>query len=429
MTDFRSLLRYYEVPFNDPCDPDYTGVCQCEFTPYIEETVALGPLTICSVDYPAGTPLTTILAALCGGGSDDDWRFSTAGISVADPAYRTGNTSVGTDEDTHQFRVDGLFQFNPLATFLFEFLDNKFTFESTTGGIVALSNSTTTMLARDILGQVVFDGRLAGNRTSRAAILGRHIGPSAMETTSALEFYVNLAGEAFTRNVMTLQEDARLRLNQYSSFDDGPPTILAGFISDDVVSRHPIAGDPDPNSVVAVNAAGTGLEYQNPAAAGVSPRNGLSFDGSDLVLGGTLDMATTITNVAQVFTLGTTSGTQYGYFRNTGAAAAFNIFSRNTTTNQEGELNVSPAFVSLVHNFTADDAVSNGETSVSLDDLYAAITCLNNPASPTIIRVGPVTVELKGLPEYASEGAAIADANLPSDGLYKVTGDNNLKIK
>lgn len=50
-------------------------------------------------------------------------------------------------------------------------------------------------------------------------------------------------------------------------------------------------------------------------------------------------------------------------------------------------------------------------------------------ANGTVFRITPYSVVIESPPEYANDGAADADSNLPSGGVYTLTGDRTLYIK
>ena len=416
--DFLALLRQYGVPFNDPCDEDYRGVCHCpDPTIVAEEILVSEPIDICGTTYPANTDLFTLLGGLCVPNGDDDWRF-TAGETAADFIYRTGNVSIGTMVESHQLRVDGQFQFNPVGGQIFDH-SGDFRFTGVTNIGVALNYNSITS-ERDTVGVIKFQVGASDVALIQAVAAGDH---TVGNQPTSLEFYVSETDR--TSSHLILQNDFRARWTKYGNFDDGVPTFLLGLEANpsNLQTRHPIGGSPDPLNVLRINAAGDGLEYVPAAAASAYPvANGLTNDTTAYVLGGTLDRNTSIVNTGYNLDFGNTTETIYNRVRQSGTLGTFEIFSRNTANNDETSLLVRPESVVLECNQDAIDSilrVSEDEISFNVADGVDA----------KFLRIVSGAITITGLPEYADDNAASVDAGLPNNALYTVTGSNNLRIK
>lgn len=413
--DILSIFRQYGVPFNDPCNPEYIGVCHCDST-FVENVLTQSILNVCTNSFPAGTSLANILQNICGtGGADDDWRF-VSGSSFSDPLYRTGFTSIGTTASTHQLRVDGLFQFNPDTGWTFDF-DSLFRMSFDTGATLSLGSKNTPG-TRTLLGDLIFQGRFNGQYYTGASITGQAVNPWTLSNRdSSIEFKVVLANTTNLSTTMTLQSDSRLRLNRYT-FNDGIPTVLLG-LNNTVVSRHPVTGSPVEGSVLGVS--GGSLSYINPAASVVSVENGISKDvDSDIILGGLIDRDTYIQNNAHDFVIGqkqSLADESYIYQ----SLSRIDLFVRQQTQDRETELNLQGNYAAL--------GFDRGAISARIDFAENSSTWLFQDGTPIGFLLTPGRIVIQGLPTYSSTVLAQADATLPPNALFKVNGDNNLKIK
>lgn len=193
-------------------------------------------------------------------------------------AYRTGNTAVGVDANTHKFRVDGTFQFNPTATLTFDYQDGTTDYLQqeglnyrgpggigTTGPLLAITQDDNSPRDREILGELWFGGQdtsAAGNPAYLSA--GIESVAAGNWTGSAkgavLDFYATSPAENFPRNIMTIEGGGRIELDRYDSFDDNIPVALLGFDANAAndINRHPIAGTVGANSVIGVTGSGAG---------------------------------------------------------------------------------------------------------------------------------------------------------------------------
>lgn len=415
MIDILSVLRQYGVPFNDPCDPNYRGVCHCETIAAAEQIVTQLPITVCGVSHIAGTPITDILAGVCVPNGDDDWRF-TSGSTNSDHIYHTGNVSIGSMSNSHALRTDGSFLFTPVGGQFFTY-DNLWQFTGITNIQLGLNYNSITN-ERDTIGQFHFQVGGTDVATIQAVAAGDHTG-GAQATN--LEFYVS---ESTTKSVaMVIQNDYRLRLSKYGSFSDGIPDTLLGLEASpsNLVSRHEIAGTPNLGTILGVGASG--LEWLSPAAASSLPAvNGLSQISSQYELGGSLTKDTSIINTGNTLTFGNTTNPTFITVEQDATLGRWTVFSRNTTNNDEVSIVTTPEYHSIECNQDGNNTVVRvGDNSVSIN--------VNDGTSTKFINVTAASITITGLPQYASEAAASADAGLPSNALYRVIGDANLKMK
>lgn len=412
--DILSIFRQYGVPFNDPCDPTYRGTCHCDSV-FLENILTESLLSVCSDSFPVGTTLVNILQNICGtGGADDDWRFI-SGSSVSDPVYRTGLTSIGTQASTHQLRVDGLFQFNPATGWTFDF-DSLFRFSYNTGATMSLASKDTPG-TRTLLGDILFQGRYLGAYYTGASITSESNNPWTGSARDASLIFKT--SETTTANVvMTLQTDARMRLNRYGLFNDGIPNTLLG-LSGTLVTRHPITGSSPNGSVLGI--AGGVLSWINPAASVINTENGVSKDGdSDIILGGLIDRDTHLENIDHTFVIGANALlADQSYISQ--QLGRIDLFVRDESSDSETELNLLPAYAAL--------GFDRGATSARIDFSETSSTWLLSNGTPIGFILTPGRIIAQGLPSYASVGLAQADVTLPTNSLFKVPGDNNLKIK
>ena len=182
-----------------------------------------------------------------GGGSDDDWRFvNPADTTFADPAYRTGNTSVGVNANTHKFRTDGIFQFNPEVGATFDWQDgtdvNTINFKSllfrAPGGISGSENSFTlaandaSTIDRTILGTYHFAGV---DTSSTGFYSGAYIRAirdgnwTSSNKGTTIDIWTTAPTENFPRQNFTFQGDGRFELDRYFLFEDGAPDAIMGY--------------------------------------------------------------------------------------------------------------------------------------------------------------------------------------------------------
>lgn len=419
--DILAIFRQYGVPFNDPCDPNYRGTCQCDFSAYVEDIFSQGALALCSQNFPAETNLTTILQNICTNtGADDDWRFS-SGDSILDPIYHTGNVSIGTNANTHRLRVDGLFQFNPVVGSVFDF-DSVFRFSQTANPRVSISLPSTPPL-RSPLGSLLFQGVLSGNYVTGASILSESdTAWSTANTSGSLVFSVTDNNTTGALAAMTIQTNYRLRLNRYTTFEDGVPDRILGLTSgaNNLVSKHSITGIGTQGKVLGVGSMG--LEWLD-GSSSVSVSNGLSSAG-DIILGGPLTQDTDIENDAHVFSLGLTSpgsGDYYGYIQHTGLSGQVRLQATRVSTGQ--------TTYQLINHAIAQTRYTQGAIQASVTAEATGVELQFQNGTATILRLLNNTIQLQGLPSYADDAAATADVNLPVGGLYKTTGSTTLKIK
>lgn len=98
MNNILDIFRQYGVPFNDPCNEDYLGVCHCPNELINLNTFTLtDPLNIGGTVYSTGTLLIDILNNLSGGSSDADWYQSglmSSPMDIDDSIYTNGRVGI-----------------------------------------------------------------------------------------------------------------------------------------------------------------------------------------------------------------------------------------------------------------------------------------------------------------------------------------------
>lgn len=233
------------------------------------------------------------------GGSISPWKNSSGSNtnSQSDYIFRSGNTSIGVNEDTHTLRVDGDFQFNfSNETGSLGWSDpsqwdrtgvliqdngevNNFPFAGRNTLGIAANNSS--IFDRTILGSVIFAGTNPASQdiSSSALIFAQANGNwSTGSLPSQLKFQVTENLESLPRNVMTLKANGRLNLDEYVNFSDELPATLLGF--DDAskdVTKHTIDRTPQAGDVLKVNNSGDGLEWGEGGVSSSLPETGKTW--------------------------------------------------------------------------------------------------------------------------------------------------------
>lgn len=418
MNDILAIFRQYGVPFNDPCDASYQGVCHCDEVTAAEQIITQSPITVCGISHIAGTPITDILAGVCVPNGDDDWRFS-SGSTHTDHIYRTGNVSIGSMTDSHALRVDGTFAFTPVGGKLFDYDNGVFQYTSVSGlAGIALNLNDASVLGRDTIGSLDYQVGYASTARIQAVAATDF---TLTDSPTQLEFYVTENTTVST--ALVLQHDYRARWSKYGTFSDGIPESLLGLITtpDNTMTRHVITGTPTTGTILGIGSSG--LEWLSPAAASSLPAvNGLSQVSSQYELGGTLSKDTEIINTNNVFTFGNSTNTIYTYVEQDSNLGRLTVFSRNSTNNDEVSIVTYPEYHSIECNQDGIDSVFRvGNDSISVT--------VSNGTDLKFIDISSENISITGLRTFPSEAAAIADGTLPSNAIYRVTGDANLKIK
>ena len=231
-----------------------------------------------------------------GGGGDDDWRWYGAVETYSKPLYRIGKTNIFVTtaaDTTHGFRVDSTFQFRtdggrdifdwqvgggtgtdytPHAGLFYR---GRNTFESSLVGSghnnITLGADDNTISDRDRLGALIFAGKNpAGSGGYRPGAMITAFadvpagGWSGDSSATSLNFYVTRPNQNTLTNIFTMQRDGRFELDRYQFFEDGVPERMLGFDdgSDDV-TVHSIDGTPGNNSILGLNATGSGFEWKD----------------------------------------------------------------------------------------------------------------------------------------------------------------------
>jgi hypothetical protein len=342
--DLLNIFRQYQVPFVDPCNPNYQGICSCS----IEDLVTEGEVTVCGTTFMAGTSLLSLMS--CGGG-DNDWLTSTneTPTSITQDIYTLGNVGIGIQNPIFALDIVG-------SGIRWE---NKF---SVMGTIPYLTLGTNVQL-RDS-GTSFIRGKLD---------IGTALDSSLLSVSGNIRFSGQLV-------------------------DSDGNTGTAG-------------------EVLVSNGLGKNLWQENLVTAG----NGLSYN-SQVELGGTITKSTVILNPSSQLTIGTpspTTGTMILQGTN-----VTGLFGRETTLGIQTEIVVIPQSYRLG---ASAGPGGNITSQVQGEPDYIQIIS-TNPTESSYIRVEPTGPQLD-LRVYASVGAALADSTLPANSLFRVTGDNNLKIK
>jgi hypothetical protein len=344
--DLLNIFRQYQVPFVDPCNEDYKGICSCS----IEDLVTQGEVTVCGTSFMAGTSLLALLS--CGGG-DTDWLTSSneTPTSISQDIYTLGNVGIGIQNPTFSLDIVG-------SGIRWE---NKF---SVMGAIPYLTLGTNVQL-RDS-GTSFIRGKLD---------IGTPLDSSLLSVSGNIRFSGQLV-------------------------DSDGNTGTAG-------------------EVLVSNGLGKNLWQENLAT--VSAGNGLTYN-SQVELGGTITKPTVILNPSSQLTIGTpspTTGTMILQGTN-----VTGLFGRESVMDIKTEIVVIPQSYRVGAN---KGPGGNIASQVQGEPEFIQIIS-TNPAESSYIRVEPTGPQIS-LREYASLGAALADSTLPANSLFRVTGDNNLKIK
>jgi hypothetical protein len=195
---------------------------------------------------------------------------------------RTGDVSIGVNENTHTLRMDGDFQFRfPNTTGIFDWRTTEVNGWDKTGMLFqdigelnafpAIGRNTFGFAAnnpnivdRILLGSILFGGTNPdGGLVTSAGITSAASGDWASNSfPSLLNFWITKDGQSFPTNVFTLQADGRVELDEYVNFNDGLPTSLLWFEQTDKdIFKTIISGSPSPGDVIKVDGLGTGLEW------------------------------------------------------------------------------------------------------------------------------------------------------------------------
>lgn len=224
----------------------------------------------------------------CGGGSGDDlspWKDIDTTNTNSQTAYvfRSGDVSIGVNDNSHNLRLDGDFQFQfPNNTGIFDWRESGFSDWDRTGlllqdngeinsfpftgrNVFGLAANNGSIFDRTILGAILWAGTdpVGGDLSTTAGIIGQADGNwSTGDLATQLNFFITKDGESLPTNTFTLQSDGRIELDEYINFEDGLPQALLGFdTTAKDITRHTIAGTPSPGDVPKVNDLGNGFEW------------------------------------------------------------------------------------------------------------------------------------------------------------------------
>lgn len=214
---------------------------------------------------------------------------------------------------------------------------------------------------------------------------------------------------------------------------------------------------------------GGGTSFSVTASNGLNDQDGGTD--VDVELGGTLDKATDVVNPTFLFRLGKITGTPTSYIYNNASSGQSGMFSSNSSTTEESQMQFGSAAVTMQSSISAaanaalfrledekgqlytavggithgrvlvdtaevniqfNNASGNPQARVALDNTSVTISTYNDAGSVvnTEIRLTDDNIEITGIPNYASNAAADGDANLCSGCVYTVTAeDRTIRIK
>lgn len=224
----------------------------------------------------------------CGGNSGGDlspWKDA-AGNNTNDASIyvqRTGDVSIGVNDNSHNLRLDGDFQFQfPNNTGVFDWRTSASSDWDRTGlllqdngelnnfpftgrNVFGLAANNGSIFDRTILGAILWAGTdpVGGDLSTTSGILAQADGNwSTGDLSTQLNFFITKDLESLPSNAMTLQSDGRLELDEYTNFNDGVPNSMVWYENTDKdLFKTDIAGTPSSGDVIKVNSAGTGLEW------------------------------------------------------------------------------------------------------------------------------------------------------------------------
>lgn len=211
------------------------------------------------------------------------------------------------------------------------------------------------------------------------------------------------------------------------------------------------------------------------SALTVTASNGLNDQDAgpdvDVELGGTLDKATDVVNPSFLFRLGKLTGTPVNYFFNNAATGASGIYSNDSGTTEEVQVNFLPSGIAfqsainslanatlfqmendLVRLYSQVSSVARGvlyvdtslvrirfnnntgnvQSAIEWNNQALLLTTYNSTGTvvQTEIELTDDNIRVEGIPNYASDAAADADGGLCSNCIYTVTAeDRTIRIK
>ncbi len=262
----------------------------------------------------------------CGGGSGGDispWKDA-AGNNTNDASIyvqRTGDVSIGVNDNSHTLRMDGDFQFQfPNNTGIFDWREsgssdwdrtglllqdngeiNSFPF--TGRNVFGLAANNGSIFDRTILGAILWAGTdpVGGDLSTTAGILAQADGNWATgDLATQLNFFITKDGESLPTNTFTLQSDGRLELDEYTNFNDGVPNSMVWYEDTDKdLFKTDISGTASSGDVIKVDGVGTGLEWGPQSVEIISLTSDLVEVNSDFNI---TALSTTLTSTSTTFT-------------------------------------------------------------------------------------------------------------------------------
>lgn len=460
-----ALLKKLQIPFVDPCDPDYEG--SCELCP--TELVFPEAINICGTEYPAGTTLVSVLDDICNVSAPTinayngltDTQGATIDIVLGGPL--TQDTEInGTlfDLDIHNignFTLEGRTSFK-LRT------PEVYNGTRVVGQVPVLQNIDGTIEFQDVPGDdwgtqvVATDATLTGDGTVGSPLSVVPSGGITAQNGLYLDGSTVKLGGLLTENTQVIPDTSKLILGQNQIIE-----------WDDVSDYLRIA--PDTSSELShvrgamlfkKNALGSQdhVEYSTYGMPVVSPTtfdtdyfyrwksdgtgewtafdqtmDGIEFStgtiGSTgsikLRIGGNLLTDRRLTLAGNSFSIYDPVGGGFmeSRFDNNLIPTIYDLIADDlTVTNPGTELcgtTVQQAQVNIKHEIVGSKI---SEVVVQENTIQIQVTDAGNG----LVEVGDGYVKIT-VPEYASDLAADGDVNLPSGSLYRLTGTRDVKYK
>jgi len=157
----------------------------------------------------------------------------------------------------------------------------------------------------------------------------------------------------------------------------------------------------------------------------IAASNGLTLaTGNDVELGGTLDRLTEIQKNGNTFRVGATNFAvpNVGYMYVEGSTNQQGFYTKSASN--ETDMSLIPGLFAVESN-TLPSTSTNAHISISPGTVSMDAT---NGLSLKLFKIDQNFV-ITGLPVYANDAAADADATLAVGGLYRITGDRAIRIK
>lgn len=463
-----NILKKYKIPFVDPCDEDYEGDCICPTELVFPEAV-----NICDQSYPAGTTILEILDDICDTESPTinaingltDTQGGVIEIKLGGPL--TEDTDI--DGQLFNFTLDnlGILTLEARTTFNLR-TPEVFNGTRTPGQVLVLQTIGGEVEFADVPGDdwgtqvVISDATLTGDGTigSPLSVVGGGGGTLA-DNGLYLDTNTIKLGGTLVENTQIIPSTFKLIIgqNQLIEWDDvsnylriAPDTAAeASHVRGAMLFKKNAAGGQDhveystygmpvvspttfgSDYFYRWNADGTGeWVYRTPGMNGLSTINtGLvgSTESIRTDLGGDLIKNTTI-DLNSFYLRFYQSYSPNGYFQVAADDSLIDPYFSSFYIDNDNAFAAGTVSTQLLH--TVDVVSMNykvegsklSEANVEED----TITIRHTGSGVGNVIVGDGYVRIT-VPEYASDGAADGDANLPSGSLYRITGTRDVKYK